>query len=56
MGQDFVVDFDQAQGLVGDGLGRGRDGRDSMTFVQCFFTRQNVSRHVPVIDGNTLRT
>ena len=55
MRQHFVIDFDQLQRLGGNRR-RGRGNRSQrVSFVQHFFTRHDVARHVPEILRHALR-
>ena len=52
--QHLVIDLDQRERLVGDGLAGGRDGGDRMALVEHLLARHDVARHVPEIHRDAL--
>ena len=53
--QHLVVDLDQRQRLVGDGLAGGRHGGDRMALIEHLLARHDVARHVPEVLRDALR-
>ncbi len=53
--QHLVVDRDQRERLVGDGLAGGRDGGDRMALIEHLLARHDVARHVPEVLRDPLR-
>ena len=48
--QDLVLDLDQAQCLLGDGVGGGGDGGHGMAFIEHLLARHDVARDVAQVD------
>ena len=51
MGQDLVVDLNQAKRLVRDGLTGRRHRRHDVAVIKCFVARHDVVRDVAEIGG-----